>query len=286
MGQLPVPSPDGPPRVGVLWLVSGRRPSCRRRPSWSRRRFLESCFLPSCFFPSCFLPWCFLPWCFSQSSDFSQSSGFSPSGHPSSGAGMMSRPPWWRLWAASALFETVIWTYGFVSDPVAWQIVVLPWSLFPWSLFSSFGPPARATGAVLRAPAAMTVSSTLRNRFILWCPFVGRCSSSSPSSGSRAADVGRCSCGGLPSDHRRRFLEVKPGKSTEVGQFRPNRPNSALQSQLAARHLAESLDPAPQRRRVTLGEGDRDVSALRRGWDSLRPPLQRPAASWWKPKTA
>jgi hypothetical protein len=41
-------------------------------------------------------------------------------------AGMTSSPPWWRECAPRAWFETVIVTYGFVADPVEWQIVVLP----------------------------------------------------------------------------------------------------------------------------------------------------------------
>src|SRR4051794_35880828 len=39
---------------------------------------------------------------------------------------MMSRPSWWRWCAGTALLEIVIITYGFVVEPVAWQIVVLP----------------------------------------------------------------------------------------------------------------------------------------------------------------
>src|SRR3954449_3387627 len=41
-------------------------------------------------------------------------------------AGITSRPSWWRRCAGIALFDGVIFTYGFELDPVAWQIVVLP----------------------------------------------------------------------------------------------------------------------------------------------------------------
>ena len=68
-------------------------------------------------------------------------------GQPPAGAGMMSRPSWWRRCAGMALLEIVIVTYGFFVEPVAWQIVVLPalaWVLvtagacvFAWPLASA-----------------------------------------------------------------------------------------------------------------------------------------------------
>src|SRR3712207_6438877 len=57
-------------------------------------------------------------------------------GQPPAGIGYRSRPSWWRRCAASALREIVICTYGFVAEPVAWQIVTLSFSSFSFSLFA------------------------------------------------------------------------------------------------------------------------------------------------------
>ena len=58
-------------------------------------------------------------------------------GQPPVGAGMMSfhDPAWWREtgsesvgpWPCRPFTEIVISTYGFLTDFVAWQIVILPW---------------------------------------------------------------------------------------------------------------------------------------------------------------
>src|SRR3954453_16356510 len=48
-----------------------------------------------------------------------------PLGQPPAGAGTMSRPPWCASCAFRALRLIVISTYGFVLDPVAWQMVTL-----------------------------------------------------------------------------------------------------------------------------------------------------------------
>src|SRR5918999_304209 len=45
-------------------------------------------------------------------------------GQPAAGAGMMSRPSWCAMCAGSAFSLIVISTYGFVADPVAWQMVI------------------------------------------------------------------------------------------------------------------------------------------------------------------
>src|SRR3954454_8947667 len=108
-----------------------------------------------------------------------------PAGQPPAGAGMMSRSSWWSPWPLRPFSLIVISTNGFVAEPVAWQIVILPWSqplplspppcspplmspVQPWS-FSPWTPPP---GGVVLLPAGQPPAGAgMMSRSSWWSPW-------------------------------------------------------------------------------------------------------------------
>jgi hypothetical protein len=107
-------------------------------------------------------------------------------GQPPAGAGMMSSRPWWSRCACTAGSAIVTSTYGFDSDPVAWQIVNL-----------SAPPPPGGSAAfpVVADPAASpTAASAARAAVVSKC-FMGFSSRCRPQ-GRRRRRGGRCRLSG------------------------------------------------------------------------------------------